>query len=44
MLPEVQDGNLLSPGCALTVEGVHAEDRGDRDTTLRMRDVEPEQT
>ena len=31
------------PGvCALTVEGAVAESRGDRDTTLRLHDVEPE--
>ena len=30
-------------GCALTVESAVAESRGDRDTTLRLHDVEPEQ-
>ena len=43
MLSAVQDGNLRSPGCALTVEGAVAESRGDRDTTLRLHDVVPKQ-
>ena len=42
MLPEVQDGKW-SPGCALTVDGAIAKSRCDRDTTLRLHDVEPEQ-
>ena len=43
VLPAVQDRNLLSPGCAFTVEGAVAESRGDRDTTLQLHNVEPEQ-
>ena len=43
MLPAVQDENILSPGCARTVEGAVAESGGDRDTTLRLHDMEPEQ-
>ena len=43
MLPAVQDGDLWPSGCALTDEGAFAESRGDRDTTLRLHDVEPEQ-
>ena len=31
----------MTPGCAFTVEGAVAESRGDRDTTLRLHDVEP---
>ena len=33
---------MIAP-CALTVEGADAESRGDRDTTLWVRDEEPEQ-
>ena len=43
VLPAVQDGNLRPPGCALVAEGADAGGRGDRDATLRTRDVEPEQ-
>ena len=43
MLPAVQDGNLWSSGYALNIEGAVAESRGDRDTNLRLHDVEPEQ-
>ena len=41
MLSTIQDRNMLSPRCALTVEGAVVGDRGDRDTTVRMHDVEP---
>ena len=41
--PSVLNRNMLSPECALTVDGVDVESRGDRVTTLRVRNVEPEQ-
>ena len=43
MPPAVQDRNLWPPGCAFTAGDADAESRGDRDVTLRVRDVEPEQ-
>ena len=39
MLPAVQNGNLWPPRCALAVDRAVGESRGDRDNTLRARDV-----
>ena len=38
-----QDRNIRPPGCAPTAEGADAETRRDRDVSLQVRDVEPEQ-
>ena len=42
MLSTVQDGNLLSPRRALTVEDAIVRGRGEHDTTLQMHGTEPE--
>ena len=34
---------MIARGCALMFEGAIAESRGDRDTTLRLHGVGPEQ-
>ena len=39
MLPAVQYGNLRPPGCALVADIANAGSRGDRDATLRVRNM-----
>ena len=42
MLSTVKYEYSLPPGCAFAVEGAVVGSRGDKDTTLRMNEVEPE--